>query len=127
MFEYFSHIVDEDEVHSISQRFRNVFQQVLLIALRQNHRLYSRPFRSKNLLFDTADRQYLPRESHLAGHREERLQRSAGQQRGDRRGHGHTCRRTILRNRAGRHMDVDIVRIVEVRFDTDLLAMRSDP
>ena len=66
-------------------------------------------FRGQHLLLDAADRQHIAAERDLAGHRRQRTHRTVGQQRDQRGRHGHAGRRSVLRNRSRRHVDVDVV------------------
>ena len=64
--------------------------------------------RRQHLLLDAADRQHAARQRDLAGHREVAADRAAGQRRRQRRHHRHARRRAVLRDGAGRHVQVDL-------------------
>ena len=70
----------EDEGHPLAKLRRDVFGQVLAVALRQDDRLDPGPLRRQHLLFDAADRQHFPRKRHLAGHCQRGLDWTARQQ-----------------------------------------------
>ncbi len=53
--------------------------------------------------------------------------RPAGQRRRQRRHHRHARRRTVLRNRAGRHVQVDLRVLVERRVDAVARRVRAEP
>ena len=67
----------------------------------------------EHLLLDAADRQHPARQRDLAGHRQVGADRTARQRRRQRRHHRDARRRAVLRDRAGRHVQVDLGVLVE--------------
>ena len=63
-------------------------------------------------------------QSDFAGHRDLAMHGFAGQQRQHGRGHGHAGGRSVFRNGAFGHMNVDVVLGEEVVVDTEFLRMR---
>ena len=83
--------------------------EVDLVALRQQDLADARALRAEHFFLDAADRQHLTGERDLAGHREVRIDLDAGEHRCDRRRQRDARRRSVLRRRAGRHVDVQVV------------------
>ena len=81
--------------------------------------------RAEHLLLDAADRQHPAGQRDLAGHRQIVAAPGAGQQRHQRGHHRDARRRTVLRDRAGRHVDVDVGRLAEVGADPELASRAS--
>ena len=95
------------------------FRQVLLILLRDEHGRDPGPQRRQQLLLQAADRQHAAAQRDLAGHRHVAADRDAGQHRDDRGRHRHAGRRTVLRRRAFRHVDMDVALVEQRRLDAE--------
>ena len=91
----------------------------------QDERLDAVPPRRQRLLADAADRQHEAAQRDLAGHRDVLAHRLISQRRHDRRRHRDAGRRSVFRDRAGRHVDVQVVRVEKVRRDAELLRRAS--
>ena len=63
----------------------------------------------ERLLLQAADRQHLPGQRDLAGHRHVVAHRAPAEQRHERGGHRHAGARAVLRDRPGGHVDVEVV------------------
>ena len=68
----------------------------------------------EDLLLDAADRQHFAAQRDLAGHRDVVADRPPGEQRDERRHHRDAGGRAVLRDRAGRHVDVEVGLLEEV-------------
>ena len=81
------------------------------ISLRLGKRILEMPARLAPSTFSLRPPigKHLPGQRDLAGHREVRIHFDAGQHRRDRRRHRDARRRAVLRSRAGRHVNVDVV------------------
>ena len=104
-----------------------ILVDVLVVLLRQNHLADADAPRRQHLLLDAADRQHAARQRDLAGHRDVAANRPPGQLRRHRRRHRHARRRTVLRDRAGRHVHVHLGVLEEVGVDAVLAALRPEP
>ena len=81
--------------------------------------------RGQQLLLDAPDRQHASLQGHLTRHADTLLHRTAGQQRCQRRRHRDAGRRSVLRDRARRHMQVELALLEGRRRDTELLGVRT--
>ena len=64
---------------------------------------------------------------HLSRHRQPRLDGPLAHQRSQRRDHGHAGRRAVLRDGAGRDVDVDVRRVPEIGPDAEIRRRASAP
>ena len=85
-------------------------------SLREDHLRDPGALSGQHLLAQAPDRQHLPGEGQLAGHRDLFGHGLAGGHRGDRGRHRDPGRRPVLRHRAGGDVDVDVV-LVEPDVD----------
>ena len=76
--------------------------------------------RREDLLLDAAHRQHQAPERRLAGHGHIAPHPDAGQERSQRREDGDARRRAVLRNRARREVDMDVLLLEETRVDAQL-------
>ena len=81
----------------------------------------------EDLFLDAADRQHAARQRDLARHRDVAADGTSGQLRRQRRHHRHARRRPVLRDGAGRHVQVDLGVLVERRIDAVVLRVRAEP
>ena len=94
---------------------------ILFVARRQDHALEPSPRGGDCLFLDAADRQYQAAQADLAGHRGVALDGAAGQQRRQRGEHRDACRGPVLRDRARRHMDVDVAALEQFGIEAERL------
>src|SRR5580700_3688224 len=127
MLEHFierAHVRDLDVAENIRGQIRH---RVWLIVRGQEHFLNSRALCAEYFLFYAADRQHDARESHFPSHCQAISYWPVGQQTHQCRHHGCASRRTILRYRARRHVNVNVVLAEKVRIDSVPLAVRAYP
>ena len=89
--------------------------RVGLVELGRDDRRDAVALRGERLVLQAADRQDLAGQRHLAGHRDVVAHVAAGEQRDERRRHRDAGARAVLGDRAGRHVDVDVVVAKPVR------------
>ena len=110
---------DRPERH-VASRFRRQFVEVVLVLRRQDHGLDALPPRRERLFLDAADGQDEAAQRDLAGHRDVgRDRRSAGPPRGWRVAIVTPGRRAVLGDGAGRHVQVQVVRLERVGGDAE--------
>ena len=97
-----------DEVQVLAQRLGDVLE-IRLVAARRQHAADARALGGERLLLQAADRQHLAGQRQLAGHGHVVAHRAAGDERHQRRGHRDPRARAVLRDRARRHVDMDVV------------------
>ena len=119
-------LADEVEAERVAHVLRDVLE-VLLVLLGQDHPLDPGRLGRDHLLLDAADRQDLAAQRDLAGHREIGRHRDAGQERDHGGRERHARRRPILRNRAGRDVDVEVAGLEQVLVDPETRGVRADP
>src|SRR6267143_4273085 len=119
------HRLGEDEGHSLEEVFGDV-RQVFLVLLGQDHIEDADPLRRQDLLLEPADLQDAPAQRDLAGHGDIVAYRRVGEGGGKRGGHGDPGGRSVLRDRAGRHMDVEVVLGEDAWLDAELPVPRAD-
>src|SRR6185295_2832503 len=115
------HIVDafaEHELNFVTHHSGYVLQ-VFAVARWQQHLANASTMRRDRLLLDAADRQHQAAQADLAGHRQVVGHRAIRKQRHQRRVHGHAGARTVLRNRARGHVDVDVALVEHARVDAE--------
>src|SRR4051794_12390562 len=117
-----------DELQALAQVLGDVVG-VGLVERRGDDRAHVVALRGQRLLLQPADRQHLPGQRDLAGHRDVLAHAAAGEQRGQRGGHRDAGARAVLGRRAGGHVHVDVV-VGEPRVGQvgrDLVGVRLDP
>ena len=82
--------------------------------------------RRQQLFFQSADGQYLAAQRNLAGHGDIAPDGNLAQSAGNRGGDGDAGRRAIFRNRAFRHVHVDIESAIEVARQAQAMGARAD-
>ena len=115
---------DEEEGHVALDRFRYV-DQVALVELRQDDRVDLRCPGREHLFLHAADRQHFAAQSDFAGHGYVPLHRTTSEHGDDRAGDGDAGRRSILRDRSCRHMDVNVVGLEIVSRDALLIRVSA--
>ena len=80
----------------------------------------------QQLLFDTTNWQNFATQCDLAGHRDIAADGDAGQRADQRCCHGHSRRRSILRNRTLRYVNVEIDMTMEISLDPVLIRSRPN-
>src|SRR6058998_3511013 len=112
--EHFAELLDEMHFERLAHLFRQVLE-IALVLLRHDHRGDARAHGAEDFFLDSADREHAPTQRNLAGHGDVVPRGPTRQRRYQGRGHRHTGRRSILGNRTGGHVDVN-VRIDERAF-----------
>src|SRR4029453_8915283 len=97
--EHVSDVVGVDEVETLALLLGDLLH-VALVAVGDDHLLDARSLGGERLLLQAADRQDLPRQCDLAGHRHVVAYRAIADQRGERGGHRYSRGRAILGYRA---------------------------
>ena len=97
-------------------------RQIPTVFLRYQDGPQSPPQGGQELLLQPPDRQDLSTQRDLARHRHVRAHGDAGQHGHQGRAHADTRARAVLRGRTLRHVDVDVVLLVEVRVHAEALA-----
>src|SRR5216684_1002025 len=118
------HVSDFNVPENLRSEIRN---DIRLVVCRQQDVRNSRALRSQHFFLYAADGQDHARERHLAGHRQAVLHRTPAKQAHQRGYHRRTGGRSVLRHRARRHMDVNVLLAEEVRVDAVALAIRARP
>ena len=108
VMEDFRQLVDRHERHALAH-FLGYVVEIHLVAARQQDLADAGALGAEHFLFEPADRQHLTGERDLAGHREVRIDLDAGEHRGDRGRQRDARRRSVLRRRAGRNVNVQVV------------------
>ena len=107
----------------LALHFARDVDQILLVALRDQHGLHVHAMGGHQLLFEPADGQHPAAQGDLAGHGEVVTDRPSAEGRDQRRGHGDAGAGTILGDAPLGHVDVQ-VHLVEVQFaQAELLRM----
>ena len=107
------HLLDAfhpDELDVLQQVLREVLD-VGLVQLRRDHALEPGVLRGERLLLEPADRQHLAREGQLARHRGVLAHLPARDQRRERGRHRDARGGPVLRDRSGRDVDVQVMRL----------------
>ena len=117
----------EVDLHAFEHFRLQIFLHVRLVLRRQNDFPDSRALRAQHLFLDSADRQHDSGERNFSGHRHARPHRPPGQQADQRRDHRDARRRPVLRNRARRHVNVQVELAEEVRVDAVALGIEREP
>src|SRR3984885_4574382 len=107
--------------------WREILFHIHLVLCRQNHCRDPGTFGSQNLLFDASNRKHVTAERYLASHRRKGTDVMPREQRYQRGRHGHARRRTVLGNRARRHVHVNVVIGEEILCDSKIRSIRSHP
>ena len=95
------------------------FDKILGVLLGNEHRFDTPTQGREQLLLETVDRPHAAAQRDLASHSEVAAHRNSGHHRHDRRDHGGAGGGSILRCRAVRHVDVDVVLIEQGRLDAE--------
>ena len=119
-------VVGEDELE-LGRRLRRQVVQVGLVLEREDHALQACALCCEHLLPDASDRQHLAGERDLTGHPDVVVHRHAAHERDEGRRHRHAGRRAVLRHRARRDVDVDVVLGEPRRRHAELVRVRADP
>src|SRR5262249_4266928 len=101
------HARDRNDIETALDAVVNL-DQILGVLFRDEDGLDPAAMSSEELLLQAPDRQHSAAQRNLAGHRDITVHRDAGHYRYDRRHHGDTSRRAILRRCALVHGYVDI-------------------
>jgi hypothetical protein len=120
------HRIDEDDLDLLPDLVGDV-PEVLLVLLGEDHHPRAREVRGEDLALEAADREDPTTERDLAGHRHVLSDRDGGERAHHRRGHGDPGRRAVLRDRAGRHVDVEGVLLEDLALDPELRGVGADP
>src|SRR5215211_2677498 len=104
---------DPDELHPLAQVLREVLE-VGLVASRGQHALDAGALGGERLLLQAADREHEPGQGQLPRHRRVVAHPSLRDERHQGGGHRDAGARPVLRDRAGRHVQVDVVGLEEV-------------
>ena len=117
--------IDEDKLKMVANlRCQRI--QVSLVTTRQDDGLLPRASGSQDLLLDPTHRQHSSPQRQFTRHRHVSTHWPITQQRYQRQGQGDTCRRAILRHRAGRQMDMQGLLLEEPFVDIESLSMSAD-
>src|SRR3990172_10567486 len=108
------------ELHVLPYIFLYLIK-VFPILLWKNNLHYSGPFCCKDLLFQSAYRQYPALQSHLSCHSQLMVNSLVHEDRGNGRCHCNACRRTILWYSAGRHMNMYIMSVEHIYINSKML------
>src|SRR5215831_6453819 len=101
------------DLYGFTHDRRNVLQ-ILLVLERNEDALDPTAVSRQNLLLEAADRQDATAQSNFSGHGSVVTDRDLGQGRNQRGSHGDPGRRTILRGRPFRNVDMHLDLLVEV-------------
>src|SRR3954451_5406582 len=112
----------EDELHLLLRLLRDVVE-VLLVPLRHDDPLDAGAGGGEHLLLDAADREHEPAKRRFAGHRHIPSDPDAGEERGERGEDGDARGGAVLRDRARREVDVDVLLLEEAGIDAELLRL----
>src|SRR5713226_4991301 len=119
-----AHVSDFNVAENLRSEIRH---DIWLVVRRQQDLRDSRPFRPEHFFLHAADGQDHARERHLARHRQAVFDRTPAKQAHQSGYHRRTGGRAVLRHRARRHVDVNVVFAEEVRIDAVALAIRARP
>ena len=101
------------------------FFQIFHIALRNQHMLNTATQCRQQLLFQTTNRQHLTAQGNLTCHRHVGTNRNLRECRYHCQSHGNTCAWTVFRCCTFRHMDVNIVFLIEIRRNAQTFRTRT--
>src|SRR5277367_4276051 len=114
-------------LHAVQHFLRQIFQHVRLVLRRQNDFPNSGALRSQHFFLDSAHRQHDSGKRNLSSHRHARTNGPARQQAYQCRDHRHSRGRPILRYRARRHVNVDVLLAEEVRINSVAFSIGANP